>query len=447
VSAEIKREKDGGYTISTEGNVALGASVGVEDPSGNEASGDLMLGGGGKMEFKVDPVIGEDGQVDEVATKAKVKELTEAIARTAAAGSTGPVGSQIADAVIGPTAAQKDLMKASFKGVELKGQAALALAAKLNLPGMATLEGSARVSQEFTLRIEKGDTGLAVSVKQTLAGEAEVQGGLSPGVPGVQGTAGVKGTAKVELEQKFEFPGSNTLGEVVSNLGKVPPVVTNTLTLSTDVQGGVGATVGGETGVADGTAKVNGRLGVTTEVKLTAPNDPAVLRKVIAQTLEGKLADAARTAGDQTEIEVKTTVYAERQRQVNGIRIRGDQQRLAERLVRQHLGKLRENVEVLLGGLLGHQQENHQRDRLAIGCVKGDGLRHPHKGGNGVLEPLDPSMRDRHALAEPGRAEALARKQAVEHLGAGDALMVPEDQPGLPEGPVLAGFRKIPPNI
>jgi hypothetical protein len=317
VSAEIKRDDDGGYTISTEGNVALGASVGVEDPElGNSGNADLMLGVGGKMEFKVPPVLNPDGSVNEVATKAKVKELTEAIARAGVAGGAGPLGAPIADKLIGPTAEQKALMKECFKGVELKGSAALALAGKLNLPMALQLDGTGKVQEDVTLRIEKGDQGLSVSMKTSLSGEAEINGArvTTPLEKQTMGT--VKGTAKVELEQKFEFPGSQNVQDVIANAGKVPPIVTQTLTLSTDVQGGYGSQRGGQTGVADGTYRDSKRLGVTTEVKITAPSDPAVLRQIVEEALKGNLADAARKAGDNTEIELKATVYTERNRQV-----------------------------------------------------------------------------------------------------------------------------------
>ncbi|MFT3707535.1 MAG: hypothetical protein QM817_07680 [Archangium sp.] len=303
VSAEIKREDDGGYTISTEGNVALGASVGIEDPElGNSGNADLMLGGGGKVEFKVAPVMNEDGlTVNEAATKAKVKELTEAIARAGTAGAGGPLAAPIADKLIGPTQAQKDLMKACFKGVELKGSAALALAGKLNLPMAIQLDGTGKVQNDVTLRIEKGDKGLAVSVKQTLSGEAEINGARVTQPLDKQTMGTVKGTAKVELEQKFEFPGSNNVQDVIANAGKVPPIVTQSLTLSTDVQGGYGSQRGGQTGVADGTYRDTKRLGVTTEVKITAPSDPAVLRENRSGNAEGKSRGRRAQGGRQHE--------------------------------------------------------------------------------------------------------------------------------------------------
>src|SRR6185503_7451223 len=54
------------------------------------------------------------------------------------------------------------------------------------------------------------------------------------------------------------------------------------------------------------------------------------------------------------------------------------------------------------------------------------------------LEALDPSMRDRDALAEPGRAQLFARKQAIEDHAAADAVVVLEQQSGLLEQALFA---------
>jgi len=52
-------------------------------------------------------------------------------------------------------------------------------------------------------------------------------------------------------------------------------------------------------------------------------------------------------------------------------------------------------------------------------------------------------VRNRYPLAEPGRAEALAREQAVEDQAAGEAVMVLEQQAGLLEQPLLARHLQV----
>ncbi|MGV3623526.1 MAG: hypothetical protein ACO1OB_22090 [Archangium sp.] len=314
-STEIKRDEDGGYTISTEANVLGGVSVGAEDPAaGNSASADGLIGGGGKVEFKVKPVLNEDGTVNEVATKAKAKELTEAIARQAVVAG-APVGTQsIVNAAVGPTEAQRALMTESFKGVELKGSAAIALAAKLNLPGFATLDLAGKGQQDFTLRIEKGDKGLVVSTKNTLAGEFDIQGA---GGPANVYNAGANVKAKVELEQRFEYPGINSVNDVIEKGSTVQPEVKQTMTVSTDGQLGLGAGGGVETGVVGGNVKRQGRLGATVELKIDVTNSPQVIRDVATEAMKGDLESAAKKAGDATNLELKTTVYVESSRQAD----------------------------------------------------------------------------------------------------------------------------------
>src|SRR5688572_2324031 len=58
---------------------------------------------------------------------------------------------------------------------------------------------------------------------------------------------------------------------------------------------------------------------------------------------------------------------------------------LAQRLVAEHLRELGEDLQVLLGRLLGHQQHEHQRHRAAIGRVEGNRLREAEEGAERVL--------------------------------------------------------------
>ena len=78
-------------------------------------------------------------------------------------------------------------------------------------------------------------------------------------------------------------------------------------------------------------------------------------------------------------------------------------------------------------------------DRLVVGRVEGDRLAHPQHRGERVLQPLDPAVRNGDAVAEAGRAEPLAREQVVGDGGAGDRVLVLEQQAGLLERALLAG--------
>jgi hypothetical protein len=98
---------------------------------------------------------------------------------------------------------------------------------------------------------------------------------------------------------------------------------------------------------------------------------------------------------------------------------------------------------VLLGGLLRHEQHEDQAHRVAVGCVERHRLRQPHEGAERLLQPLDAAVRDGDTLAQAGRAEALAREQAVEHLAARDAVLVLEHQAGLLEQALLARQRQV----
>src|SRR5688572_30521875 len=117
--------------------------------------------------------------------------------------------------------------------------------------------------------------------------------------------------------------------------------------------------------------------------------------------------------------------------------------RLAQRLVGEHLRQLRQDLQVLLGGFLGHEQHEHQGDGRAVGRVEGHRLREAHECAQRFLESLDASVRNRHALPEAGRAELLAREQAVEHHASRDAIEILEQKAGLLEQPLLARGLQI----
>jgi hypothetical protein len=80
-------------------------------------------------------------------------------------------------------------------------------------------------------------------------------------------------------------------------------------------------------------------------------------------------------------------------------------QPLAGVAIGKQLRDLGKDFEVLLSGLFGDEQEDQQRDRLAVRRFEGDGFRESDECGERLLEAFDPPMRDRDAFAEPGRAE------------------------------------------
>ena len=73
------------------------------------------------------------------------------------------------------------------------------------------------------------------------------------------------------------------------------------------------------------------------------------------------------------------------------------------------------------------------------GASKAIGLLHPQHRGERVLQALDPAVRNRHAVAEAGGAQALASEQVVGDGGAGDRVLVLEQQAGVLERALLAG--------
>src|SRR5881227_13541 len=78
---------------------------------------------------------------------------------------------------------------------------------------------------------------------------------------------------------------------------------------------------------------------------------------------------------------------------------------LAQRPVGEHLRELGEDLQVLLRGLLRHEQHEHEADGIAVRRIERHRLREPDEGAERVLEALDAAMRDRHALAESRGAE------------------------------------------
>ena len=77
-------------------------------------------------------------------------------------------------------------------------------------------------------------------------------------------------------------------------------------------------------------------------------------------------------------------------------------QRLAKRGIGQHLRELRQDLEMRLRRLLGHHQEDEDRDRLAVGRIEGNRFGQPDERGDRVAQSLDPAVRNGHLLAETG---------------------------------------------
>src|ERR1044071_5037245 len=84
--------------------------------------------------------------------------------------------------------------------------------------------------------------------------------------------------------------------------------------------------------------------------------------------------------------------------------------RFAQGPVAEHLRQLREDLQVLLGGLLRHEQDEGEAHRLAVGGLERHRLREAHEGAERLFQALDAAVRDGDALAESGRAQLLARE-------------------------------------
>src|SRR5688572_29471771 len=91
-----------------------------------------------------------------------------------------------------------------------------------------------------------------------------------------------------------------------------------------------------------------------------------------------------------------------------------------------------------IAGTVGHEQHEYEADILRIRCIERNRLLHPHKGPDRFLEPLEPAVGDRDALAKTGRTEFFSGEQAVEHQAARDLMVVLEQQTNLFEHAFLA---------
>ncbi len=137
------------------------------------------------------------------------------------------------------------------------------------------------------------------------------------------------------------------------------------------------------------------------------------------------------------------------ERQARGVSVTDEARILypqARRLVAQTESmarQFRQDIQVLLRGGFGHQQTEQHRYGLAVRRVERDGLRQADEGGKRLLQALHAAVRHGHALAERGRAQALPRKQAVEHECACQAVVVFKEEASLFERALLARGEHI----
>ena len=99
---------------------------------------------------------------------------------------------------------------------------------------------------------------------------------------------------------------------------------------------------------------------------------------------------------------------------------------LAKSLFTEHLSELGQELQMLLGRLFRHQEDENLLDGLAVGGVERNRLLRPNKGSERFGKSLDPAVRNGDALTQAGRAETLAREQAVEDDRARDLRVVLE---------------------
>lgn len=120
---------------------------------------------------------------------------------------------------------------------------------------------------------------------------------------------------------------------------------------------------------------------------------------------------------------------------------------VAKRTLAEHLGELRQELQMFFGGVFRNQQDEYLPDRLSVGRIKGNGLARANERAQRAREASDPAVRDRDPLAEAGRTEFLARKQAFEHDRTGNLRLVFEELTDLLEQPLLARRFEVEQNV
>src|SRR6266436_4185087 len=115
----------------------------------------------------------------------------------------------------------------------------------------------------------------------------------------------------------------------------------------------------------------------------------------------------------------------------------------AQLAIAQHLRELRQDLQMLFGRLLGHEQHEHETDGLAVRRVERHRLSQADKSADRLFQALDPAMGNSDPLAKARRAETFPGEQAVEHEAPRHALVVLEEQPGLLEHALLARHIQV----
>src|SRR5438552_17478630 len=91
---------------------------------------------------------------------------------------------------------------------------------------------------------------------------------------------------------------------------------------------------------------------------------------------------------------------------------------------------------MVLAGILGREQQEDEVDRLLVDRIEVDRPLEPREDAVDAVEAADPRMRQRHLLADAGRAEPLALEE-----GAVDDLLVDADRSAGPPGKLAQRLR------
>jgi hypothetical protein len=119
-------------------------------------------------------------------------------------------------------------------------------------------------------------------------------------------------------------------------------------------------------------------------------------------------------------------------------RIAGDRKLVAKYTVTEHLGELRQELQMLLGSMFGHEQYEYLSDWLAVGRIEGNRLARSHERPQWVGEPTDSTMRNCYPLPKSRRTEFLPRKQTIEYDRTANLCLVLEQLTDLLEEPLFA---------
>lgn len=119
-------------------------------------------------------------------------------------------------------------------------------------------------------------------------------------------------------------------------------------------------------------------------------------------------------------------------------RIAGDGKLVAKYTFTEHLGELRQKLQMLLCRMFRHEQHEYLSDWLAVRRIEGNRLARSHERAQRVVEPPDSTVRNCYPLPKSRRTEFLPRKQAVEYDRAANPCLVLEQLTDLLEEPLFA---------